>query len=231
MQVAVDFNEALQPTPAQTVSNYKIVSEGGISLPIQSAVYSDNGTLHRVVLTVRGRYGGRSRTSTTSPSTLPTSRRRTVTPRNQRRINSGWMSPGRTHSSRSPCSRTAASPFPGRRVPGLFAAPASDCRQFHRQRPHRLDGATGKSADGTVLLLKNNGDNTYAAPVPVSLGGAYTVAGIAYGELESRWQPRLGGRRDTELEEPITCVLLNDGHGNFSNAPETPIPMIYPPRR
>jgi hypothetical protein len=52
MQIAVDFNEALQPTPAQTVSNYKIVSQGGVTLPIGSAVYSDNGTQHRVVLTI-----------------------------------------------------------------------------------------------------------------------------------------------------------------------------------
>ena len=53
MQVAVDFNEAMQPAEAQAVANYKIVSQGGISLPIQSASYADTGSQHRVVLTVQ----------------------------------------------------------------------------------------------------------------------------------------------------------------------------------
>src|SRR5262249_34315646 len=52
MQVAVDFSEALQPATAQHVAYYKITRDGQMSLPIQSAVYTDNGTLHRVVLTV-----------------------------------------------------------------------------------------------------------------------------------------------------------------------------------
>jgi hypothetical protein len=52
MQVAVDFNEALPATAAETVANYKIASQGGIGLPIQSAAYSD-GAQHRVVLSCR----------------------------------------------------------------------------------------------------------------------------------------------------------------------------------
>jgi hypothetical protein len=52
MQVAVDFNEALDPASAQNVALYHLASDGLPDLPIQSAIYSDNGTQHRVVLTV-----------------------------------------------------------------------------------------------------------------------------------------------------------------------------------
>ena len=46
-------------------------SEGGSSLPIQSAVYSDSGTQHRVLLTVAAGTAS-CRGSTTSRSTPPT---------------------------------------------------------------------------------------------------------------------------------------------------------------
>ncbi len=52
LQVAIDFNEALQPASAQNVAIFHISRDGGTALPISSAAYSDNGAKHRVILTV-----------------------------------------------------------------------------------------------------------------------------------------------------------------------------------
>jgi hypothetical protein len=52
LQVAIDFNEALNPTSAQNGDLYSIYVDGSPRLPIQSAAYSDANGHHRVLLTV-----------------------------------------------------------------------------------------------------------------------------------------------------------------------------------
>jgi hypothetical protein len=221
MQVAVDFNEPLQSMPAQTVSNYKIVSQGGISLPIGSAVYSDNGTQHRVVLTIAS-----------GTTVIPDVYNVLIDAPNLTATNGDLGEPKADQLWVDVTGENTLKPIMVE-PDGSFAVSGPD--QFLGYAPPEqvIDGNfTGSGhtdlialcTDGTVLLLKNNGDNTYAAPVPVSLGGAYTVAGIATVDWNHDGSPDLVVAA-TQNSNNYYLVLLNDGHGNFSNAPETPIPI------
>lgn len=237
LQVAIDFSEALQPSVAQNVTLYKIAQEGASSLPIQSAVYSDTGSVHRVVLTVAastnvipGFYhvsidaGNLSATNgdqgapkadqlwvdVTSENTLKPI---TVRPDGSFAVSGSGQSLGY-----APPQQVIAGNFTGSGKADLIVLTNSGS----------TNSVPASYAETQLLLLKNNGDGTYAAPVPISLGGNYTIQTITSADWNHDGIPDLivGAASSTPTYQYF--VLLNDGHGNFTNAPDTPIPVPDP---
>ena len=236
MQIAVDFNETLQPTPAQAVGNYRIVSAGGISLPIQSAVYSDNGTQHRVVLTVAA-----------GTQVVPDVYHVSINAPNLTAANGDVGAPKGDQLWVDVTSTNTLEPITVQ-PDGSFGVAGSGeflgygaplyvvAGNFTGSGRTDLVVATSGEVPNTVgyvydplLLLKSNGDGTYAAPVPIALGGPYQVEGLYSVDWNHDGSPDLvvsvlTGVAGSGSEKYYYYVLLNDGHGNFTNAPETPIP-------
>jgi len=245
MQIAVDFNEAVQTAPAQDVGNYRIVSAGDVSLPIQSAVYTDTAAQHRVVLTVAAgtavvpdlyhvsidaahlsaRNGDQGAPNTdqlwvdvTSENTLKPI---TVQP-------DGSFGIGNT-------SESLGYAPPLQIVAGNFAGNGNtDLVVITSGRHEEIINGNDTFVYDPVLLMKSNGDGTYAPPVPIALGGQYQAVGIWSVDWNHDGAPDLVVGVASNFDEfvhPQTeqfYVLLNDGHGNFTNAPETPIPVADP---
>jgi hypothetical protein len=86
----------------------------------------------------------------------------------------------------------------------------------------------------TLLLLNSNGAGTYAAPVPIPLGASYSIRTVNTVDWNHDGSPDLVvgvASSPDQYGHPTVfqyLVLLNDGHGNFTNAPETPIPVTDP---
>jgi hypothetical protein len=189
MQVAVDFNEALQPGPAQAVSNYKIVSQGGISLPIQSAVYSDSGTQHRVVLTVAAgtavipdvyhvSIDAANLTATNGDAGEPKADQLWVDVTSENTLKPITVQPdgsfavsgnGEFLGYGAP-QYVVAGNFAGNGRTDLVVATNGNYDQV-------INGKDAPVYD-PLLLLKSNGDGTYAPPVPIGLGGGYQIMSL-----------------------------------------------------
>jgi hypothetical protein len=234
MQIAVDFNEALQLALAQTVSNYKIVSQGGISLPIQSAVYSDTGTQHRVVLTVAAGttvvpdvyhvlIDAANLSATNGDQGEPKADQLWVDVTGENTLKPITVQPDGSFAV-SGSGQVLGYPPPSQVIAGNFTGSA------YADLVVLTSSAAGTS--GQLLLLKNTGDGTYASPVPISVGKPGDV--IEYvGTID--WNhdgsPDLVvGTANAPFDLSYASgysyyVLLNDGHGNFTNAPETPISL------
>jgi hypothetical protein len=77
-----------------------------------------------------------------------------------------------------------------------------------------------------LLLLKSNGDGTYAAPVPIALGGLFNLQSVNSADWNSDGFPDLVVGVLTNVYRYY--VFLNDGHGSFCEAPDTPIAVSDP---
>jgi hypothetical protein len=242
LQVAVDFNEALQPSVAQNVALYKIAQEGASRLPIQSAVYSDNGTQHRVVLTV-----------TTGTKVIPGFYHVLIDAANLAATNGDQGEPKADQLWVDVTSENALKPITVQpdgsfavSGPGQFlgyAPPQQVIAGDFTGSPYAdlvvlTNSAAGPNsypftyADTQLLLLKNNGDGTYAPPVPIPVGQPGDVIEyVGTVDWNHDGSPDLVVGTANAPFFPSSFfyyVLLNDGHGNFTNAPETPIPVAAP---
>ncbi len=243
LQVAIDFNEALQPAIAQNVALYKIAQEGASSLPIQSAVYSDNGSQHRVVLTVAagtavipGFYhvsiDAANLSATNGDSGEPkadqlwvdVTSENTLKPIAVQSDGSFAVSGNGQFLGYGAPQQVLAGNFAGNGRTDLVVLTNGQMAQY-------LNGNDVNLYD-PLLLLKSNGDGTYAPPVPIALGGQVKIESIASVDWNHDGFPDLVvGTANPPFDEygdPSSYsyyVLLNDGHGNFTNAPETPIPV------
>ena len=182
LQVAIDFNEAVQPAMAQNIALYKIAQEGRGSLPIQSAVYTDNGSQPR---SSSPWPPGRSsrRASTTSTSTPPTSppQRRSGAPT----ADQLWVDVTSTNTLKpitvQPDGSFAVSgnsEFLGYGIP-QFVVAGNFAGNGRTDLVVVTNTAVTEFVQGNyvvvydpILLLKSNGDGTYAPPIPIALGGA-----------------------------------------------------------
>jgi hypothetical protein len=242
LQIAVDFNEALQPASAQTVFLYKVVRTGASSLPIQSAVYTDNGTEHRVVLTIPAGtpvvpslyhvyIDAANLTATNGDQGAPKTDQLWVDVTAENTLKPIIVQPDGSFAvsgmgqflGYAPPKYVVAGNFTGSGYTDLIVNSDAYVQKV-------VQGNTVNIYD-PILLLKNNGDGTYAPPVPIAFGGAYEVQSIASVDWNHDGVPDLvagvASNRNQYLV-PQTFqyfVLLNDGHGNFTNAPETPIPV------
>jgi hypothetical protein len=247
LQVAIDFNEALQPTVAQNIALYKIAQENSNSLPIKSAVYSDSNSVHQVVLTVPsgtsvipGSYhvliNAANLIATNGDTGAPkvdqlwvdvtgenTLKPITVQPDGSFAVSGSGQSLGYP-----PPIQVVAGNFTGGSYPDLMVLTAGESRVFGGD-------------DAQIVLLRNTGNGTYAAPVPISVQGPSPVQVAVRGSISPFIQSIAAvdwnhdGHTDlvvatiNELNGNVTSysyyILLNDGHGNFTDAPQTPIPI------
>jgi hypothetical protein len=234
LQVAVDINEALQPTVAQNVALYKIAREDNSSLPIQSAVYSDNGSQHRVVLTVAagtpvipGFYhvyvdaaeltatNGDTGAPKTDQLWVDVTGENTLKPIAVQADGSYAVSGSGFNLGYGPPQKVLAGNFAGNGRTDLIVQEGSPGGFFN---------------PCTLLLLKSNGDGTYAPPVQIPLGGAYQILTLNSVDWNHDGSPDLVAGVGFAPNAGSTTkyqyfVLLNDGHGSFTNAPDTPIPV------
>jgi hypothetical protein len=241
MQVAVDFNEALQPGPAQTVGNYKIARDGQSSLPIQSAAYSDNGTQHRVVLTVAAGTAvisdvyhvyidAGNLSATNGDQGAPKADQLWVDVTSENTLKPITVQPdGSFAVSGIPQFQGYGAPqyvvagnFTGSGHTDLVVA--TNTKIFENEHNSTV------ALFDPLLLLKSNGDGTYAAPVPIAFGGLDQVQGIATVDWNHDGNTDLvvsvGQENATgNGSQYFYYVLLNDGLGHFTNAPDTPIPV------
>ncbi len=240
MQVAVDFNEALQAGPAQTVANYKIVSQGGVSLPIQSAAYSDSGTQHRVVLTVAPgtavipdvydvSINAANLTATNGDAGAPKADQLWVDVTSENTLKPITVQPDGSFAASGDGFNL------GYDVPRVLVA-----GNFAGNGRTDLVVATSQSPllpwwnPSTLLLLKSNGDGTYASPVPIPLGATYEIEALNSVDWNHDGSPDLvvgvqkGPDGNAATPKYQYFVLLDDGHGNFTNAPDAPIPVTDP---
>jgi hypothetical protein len=174
LQVAVDFNEALQPSAAQNVALYRIAQEGSSSLPIQSAVYSDDGSQHRVVLTVAA-----------GTVVVPGFYHVYIDAANLSATNGDQGAPKTDQLWVDVTSENTHKPI-SVQPDGSFAVSSSG--YFLGQAPARqvltgdftgsgfsdlIINANPFGGNSPLLLLKSNGDGTYALPVAITSGGVY----------------------------------------------------------
>jgi hypothetical protein len=241
MQVAVDFNEALQAGPAQTVSNYKIARDGQSSLPIQSAVYTDNGTQHRVVLTIAAGTAvipdvyhvyidAANLTATNGDQGAPKADQLWVDVTSENTLKPITVQPDGSFGV------TGAGQFLGYGAPQYVVA-GNFTGSGHTDLVVATNGQVQEFVQNynvkgydPLLLLKSNGDGTYAAPVPIAFGGFAQVQGIATVDWNHDGNPDLVVAVAQENatgngSQYFYYVLLNDGLGHFTNAPGTPIPV------
>ena len=238
LQVAVDFNQALQPASAQGVSLYKIVSNGGLSLPIQSATYSDSGTQHRVVLTVAAgtlvrpdvyhvSIDGTGLTSAAGDVGAVTGDQLWVEATEDNALKSIVIAPDGSFDvsdtidfGYSPPKTVLASDLTGDGITDLVVATSTS-----------RDNFSGSSVTfEPILLLTGRGDGTYDPPVPLTVAGSFDEQFIQVADWNNDGSPDLviGGLTYLVLGGVVKneyVILLNDGHGHFSDAPDTPIPL------
>ena len=209
MQVAVDFNEAMQPAEAQAVANYKIVSQGGISLPIQSARYADTGSQHRVVLTVEPGTNvvpdvyhvsiDAGRLTATNGDQGCAEDRSTL---GRRHLGEHAEADHGQPDGSFAVSGTSAVPRlrpPRQIVAGNFAGNGNtDLVMITSGKHEETINGNDTFVFDPVLLLKSNGDGTYAPPVPIALGGEYQAVSLD-GRLEPRRLPGPGRWRCEQL--------------------------------
>ena len=240
LQVALDFNEPLQRSSAENVASYKIVRFGASSLPIESAAYSESGSQHRVLLTVPSgtivpaedyhiyvdlgnlfASNGTRGALKTDQLWVDVTEENTLKPITIQNDGSfGVSSPGQF---------LGYAP-PQQVIAGHFTGSGRNDLIMFTNGTTTYDPVSTVWSYEPITLLKNNGDGTFAAPVPIALGGAYVVHRI--------WPIDWNGDGSPDLLVAATSsppwlqsgknyyfVLVNDGHGHFSNAPETPIPL------
>jgi hypothetical protein len=231
LQVAVDFNEALQPSAAQNVAMYRIAQEGSGSLPIRSAVYSDDGLQHIVLLTVAagtvvipGFYhvyiDAANLTATNGDPAAPKVDQLWVDVTSENTLKPIKVQPDGSFAVSGGYSLGDA---PAQQVlAGNFTGSGSADLIVHA---NHYDSFAGKLTYTPLLLLKNNGDGTYAPAVPITSGGYYVLS-ITSVDWNHDGSPDLVvGGWTGDRQGSYFYVLLNDGHGNFTDAPETPIPV------
>jgi len=245
MQIAVDFNEPLEPASAETITNYRVVSDANSSLPIQSAAYSDSGTLHWVVLTIAAGTAvvpdayhvyvdAANLTATNGDHAAPKGDQLWVDVTSENTLKPITVQPDGSFGV------SAASEFLGYAPPlqivaGDFTGNGNtDLVMITSGKHEEILNGNDTLVYDPVLLLKSNGDGTYAAPVPIALGGQYQAVSLSSVDWNHDGVPDLVVGVASNFDEyvhPQTeqfYVLLNDGHGNFTNAPETPIPVADP---
>ncbi|WP_148597944.1 FG-GAP-like repeat-containing protein [Aquisphaera giovannonii] len=232
MKIAIDFGKALKPSSAQVASLYKIVGDSGESVPIASAAYSDNGSQHRVVLTVAS--GAK-----VTPDLYHVS------------INAAGLADSAGSAAASGADQLWADVestntlLPIQPQPdGSFAAGAGLPLGYEAPQQVVAGNFTGSGLGDLVVntsytnqwdlaplvLLRNNGDGTYAAPVPITVPGSFTTIKLATTDWNGDGIPDLvvtgyTGNYSNGIATYYEYVLLDDGHGNFSDAPDTPIPL------
>jgi hypothetical protein len=243
LKIALDFGEALQPASAQTVGNFKIAAPGSAPLPIQSAVYADDGTQHQVVLTVAlgtsvapNVYSvSINAANLVSASGTPVER---TTDQLWVDVTSGNTLKQITAEPDGSYSVYGPGDFLGYGAPayvlaGNFAGNGrTDLVVVTNTRREETDAkGNDVSVYDPILLLKSNGDGSYGPPVPIGLGGQTEIQSITSVDWNHDGFPDLVvGTANPPFDQygdPSSYsyyVLLNDGHGNFSNAPNTPIP-------
>jgi hypothetical protein len=245
LQVAIDFNEGLQSSAAQSVALYKIAQEGSSSLPIQSAVYSDSGSQHRMLLTVAagtvvapGFYhvyiDAANLTATNGDQGAPKTDQLWVDVTSENTLKPITVQPDGSFAV-SGNSEFLGYDSPTQIVAGNFTGNGNtDLVVITSGRHEEILNGNDTFVYDPVLLLKSNGDGTYAAPVPIALGGQYQAVSLNTVDWNHDGAPDLVVGVASNFDEyvhPQTeqfYVLLNDGHGNFTNAPETPIPVADP---
>jgi hypothetical protein len=244
LQVAVDFNEAVEPALGQNTANYKIAPEGGSSLPIVSAVYTDNGSQHQVVLTIPaetnvtpGFYNvyidAANLVATNGDQGEPKADQLWVDVTSENTLKPITVQPDGTLAVSGP-GKSLGYGAPQTVLGGNFAGNGRTDLIIVTNARHEETDAKGNDVVvyDPILLLTNNGDGTYAPPVPLGLGGDIEIESIASVDWNHDGFPDLiVGTANPPFDESGDAasysyyVLLNDGHGNFTNAPETPIPV------
>jgi hypothetical protein len=224
LQVTLDFNEALNPASAQDVSIYHISSDGQNGLPIESAVYTDTGSVHRVLLTVPAgtaiapqqyqvTVDGTKIVSTTGDHAAASVKKFWVSVPEDRTLESvelqsdGTIAPtGQSYFlGYSPALQVLSQDFTGDGIADLVVITIS-----------RTD---------PVLFFTGLGDGTYNGPQTIELDGGAVPTQL----YAADWN----GDHKTDLVVSALLfapaqffVLLNDGNGHFSDAPDTPIQAI-----
>ena len=235
LRVAVDFNQALQPVSAQTTSLYKIISDGGLALPIQSATYSDAGTQHRVVLTVAAgtlvvpdvyhvSVDGAGLVATSGDRGAPKADQlwTEVVAENalkpiEVQADGTFVAGDGFNLGHDAPKQVLSGDFTGDGVADLVV----------RSDAFFNDYSQGIAVYEPVMLMVGHGDGTFSPPMPIAGGGGFHAEILFSADWNHDGQSDLilGGYHSLTPDNRILQVLLNDGHGHFADAPDTPIPL------
>jgi hypothetical protein len=239
MQVAVDFNEAVTASSAQRIDNYRIARDDSPGLPIQSAVYTDNGNQHRVVLTVTAGTAvipdvyhvyidAANLTATNGDQGAPKADQLWVDVTNENTLKPITAQPDGSFAVSGNTQFLGYAP-PQQIVTGDFTGDGITDLVVLTNGLTTSDAITGVDSREPITLLRGNGDGTFAPPAPIALGGTFNAMYITTVDWDHDGSPDLvaGGYapNSSGTADFLYYVLLNDGNGHFSNAPETPIPV------
>ncbi len=229
LKLAVDFSVPMNAGTAEDVRNYTVGLEGQPPLHLISAQYEDTSQLHRTTLVLEsegrieaGQYqvsvkGGKLLTST-GQAILPAANDLLI------HVNDSNSIVRITQQPDASFGLTGDPLFFGYASPRTVLA--DDFTGHGRADLVVVTNAATVSQDAgrPVLLYAQQADGSYASPtqIPVGHNGQFATAYAVDWNRDGHQDLVLSGTSPS----PHFVILLNDGHGHFVDAPDTPITLV-----